>query len=206
MHVVFHRWCCFRHDWPSATFDQQMSHRWCCCLPLPFWLPFRPLWMPSPGPLSLEEGFLLEALATVGAGLLPLGSSRFFGGSGGSRGVFGRSRPPCPRAGRVGAGETESDEDTPTGAQLLSLRRLWLLEQASQWALLPLLLPLLRRRTPSSLPLIPVLSHPPEQALQTTVAGATKTSNTFLSWSQTYRHIHIQDSVPHIIFIFEVSI
>lgn len=78
MHVVFHRWCCFRHDWPSATFDQQMSHRWCCCLPLPFWLPFRPLWMPSPGPLSLEEGFLLEALATVGAGLLPLGVLRWF--------------------------------------------------------------------------------------------------------------------------------
>ena len=80
-------------------------------------------------------------------------------------------------------------------------RSLWLLEQASQWALLPLLLPLLRRRTPSSLPLIPVLSHPPEQALQTTVAGATKTSNTFLSWSQTYRHTYSGFSATHYIYI-----
>lgn len=28
----------------------------------------------------------------------------------------------------------------------------------------------------------------------------------FLSWSQTYTYIHIQDSVPHIISILEVSI
>ena len=89
------------------------------------------------------------------------------------------------------------------GVQLLSLPRLWLLAQASQWALLPLPLPLLRRRTPSSLPLIPSLSHPPEQALQTTAAGATKTSNTFCPGAKPlYIYIYIFRIQCHTLYLY----